>query len=121
MCLLTNDPTPKVAEQHITCYKVLIVTENGLRTPFQLMSVEVPSRICCQDNGSRLTRDCKGYMVEGQGVHAFVRRSHATYLAEHGIVSKGVVAECRIPAGTEYWLGEKFDIAARVLHIEKIL
>jgi len=127
MCLFSKKRTPLLATEDITCYKVLEITGAGYRTPFQSVKVNIPSVLYAMNFGEKLEYDLQDnvFIVEGQGVHAYVEKeialNRATFLQYSFDDCETVIARCTIPEGTAYWLGLKGDIAAREMLIEKIV
>ena len=89
------------------CYKVLINTLVGYITPFRLIEVSVPGSINAVDKNSMPLYDRMNlrFKVKGEGVHAFCAKESAESCAKESEAC-AVIAECTIPAGTEYWLGQ---------------
>lgn len=119
MCLYTLDKTPKVAEQDITCYKVLVRLDDGkLLSPFICTRVSIGEAIKAKYPNDMPVKAIYSYRVGGEGVHAYSKNE----IPKWKIFANRVVAEATIPAGTEYWTDEfNNEIAARQMIIEKIL
>jgi len=130
MCLLTLNREPEVAKGDIICYKVLRRSrEDGhYYTPYQEKKVLIHGHICSaskerlQECEIGLFTSVTRWMVKGEGVHAYTKMEKAImYTIDVCYLDPSVIVQCRIPAGTEYWLGENDEIAARVLYLEKII
>ena len=131
MCLVTNNPTPKVANKPIRVWKVLRIfkdedSENTIKycTPYLNVSVNIGETLRAAGSSQKLKlyRNTNFSIVQGQGVHAFISIKHA--LLEEYFINHGIVTEWEIPTGAKYWIGIgpwHGQIAATEMNFIKIL
>lgn len=115
MCLIKIEETARVATTPVKVYKVL--SENN-RSPFQNQEYHVGKNI--PDAGINIFSS-RGLTIDGGYLHAYLSESQA--VLNMGRLNNSIfrlgrvkVVEMYIPAGTEYWLGEGFEAAAKCLY-----
>ena len=122
MCLLVDNPNPNVAKKPIKVYKLLIKAKktDTYRFICQNGRVKFGETVkASKSNYQRLLCDDNGYLIEGEGVHAYVTKKDA--LNSHFLYD--VITEWEIPAGAKYWLGNqpsKGEIAATEMKFIKV-
>ena len=115
MCLITNDPTVKVANRDMTFWKVLRMQEDGsYRTPYMEMYVQ-PNALYVEaqeptDFNMWSCKDEDGvsyYHVENYAYHMFKTFLGALRLKKSFIYQRGLrVVRAVVPKGTLYVEGE---------------
>ena len=127
MCLVKTHELPKISEEEIKVYKVLLHSANfGLFTPYmkeEVKDMKLEAKHPYTDTVSLP-------FLEGEGVHAFVNPKKAlvewlywgNYYAGTSVTPK--IYKAIIPPKTPYWEGRKEDgdiAATKLLIKEEIL
>lgn len=119
MCLVTISEKPKIAEEFITCYKVLVSTRGMLRTPYRDFLFE--PKVTYNDDAEESIKPFKKYsLVEGGFFHAYLDKEYAKKTLASIVTRKGekaVLYKAIIPEGTKYYTGLYKDICAKSLKI----
>lgn len=126
MCLYTKTNEPKIAEQDITCYKVMMVMETPIkdvyRTPFQdkIVSIDVingnkPYVANCKGTAKRVVNSWKEYSIDEGFIHTIRDLDDAKWLYKHineyWVTSNTpVLFSCKIPKGTKYFEGHDSNL-----------
>ena len=121
MCLFTDNSIPNVAEKPIKVYKLLNRKEpDAYQCICQGDIVKIGETVkASKSNHQRLLWYGSGYLVEGEGVHAYVTKKDA----QNTEFYYEVITEWEIPAGAKYWLGNwhsKGEIAATEMKFIKV-
>ena len=116
MCLQTKQREPKIAEEDIIVYKLLVETnkENELKSPytefFYTTGEEYTTEIKPSNDDSYLDNEASYYQQEddrdeyygiGEGFHSAISAKRLSRLIQW----KSKVYECIIPKGSEYYIG----------------
>ena len=123
MCLRKTHKLPKISEEKIEVYKLLLSTGNDLITPWrkeQVKDMKLEAAHSYIDTVDKPT-------IEGEGVHAYVDYDTAAHDWVHlvmcyrrvGMIPKIYLAT--IPPKTPYWEGRRGEIAATELLIEEAM
>lgn len=124
MCLVKTHELPKISEDKIKVYKVLLYSANfGLLTPYmkeEVKDMKLEAKHPYTDTVSLP-------FLEGEGVHAYINPKKALiewlYLNSHfgGTSMTPKIYKAIIPPKTHYWEGRKEDgdIAATKLLIKE--
>ena len=112
MCLTTNIKL-MVAKNDITCYKVLLLCDNGSYvTPCQGTSAKLNETLKAENKRTYLEDGCNN--IDSGFIHALLIVKDAT----GGFLGNCVVFESTIPAGTEFYVSDDFsEICARKIFI----
>ncbi len=114
MCLYKSHRFPKISRKPIQCYKVFIISSNGLITPWRKYFCDVGDTIKAKNHWLIGIFKRK---LKGEVVHAF--RNEA--MAEKKCFLERCVCLCEIPPYTPYWYGELCEISASKIKIIKKL
>lgn len=119
MCLRTLQTSPKIAEEDITCYKVLTEDlkspcygqqyELGKLTKSELVLTSKPIY-----NNRKISSNCVN-----EGLHTYsdkgdaIRTVYSRWTIQNNwtdvnVISAPIVVECVIPKGSEYYAGKPF-------------
>ena len=119
MCLVTTSEKPKIAEESITCYKVLVSTRGILRTPYRDFLFE--PKVTYNDDTKESIKPFNKYsLIEGGFFHAYLDKEYAKKTLASIVTRKGEKAglyKAIIPEGTKYYTGLYKDICAKSLKI----
>ena len=119
MCLVTISEKPKIAEEFIICYKVLVSTGGILHTPYRGFLFE--PKVTYNDGAEESITPFKKYsLVEGGFFHAYLDKEYAKKTLASIVTVKGekaVLYKAIIPEGTKYYTGLYKDICAKSLKI----
>ena len=103
MCLLTTQQVPQIAEEDITCYKVLLHLDDKLYSYYYNAFEWEMDKVhftTLQEKRSRRTVH--------QGFHSY-KDLHSTLVLMTRAPFTCLVVECIIPKGTEYYVGKDGD------------
>lgn len=113
MCLVTSQREPKIAEEDIICYKVLIKNRDGLYSPILNVKYNIELNIAhgeleITEVRIKNTADCiypyniALYCIRGGVLHCYKSKHNAK---EHRKWScNSVVYKCIIPKGSKYYV-----------------
>lgn len=135
MCLtLTKNSEIKVAQENITCYKVMEKWDNTLISPYQSMRYKC-GIMRVSETPITLKHGMFGVYIE-EGFHSCCNEQEAerlksalqTHATLHNFDAQYVVVKCLISTGTRYavgffsWLGESFDsiCSERIIAVEEV-
>ena len=110
MCLQTDSNIPKIANEDITCYKVLRITKEGQLTSYYhpTMKWEIGKEYEEPDSV-----DCKYLEVNGGVFHSYKKLLDAQWENMMSVVynydDRVGVFMCIIPKGTRYYEGWTLD------------
>lgn len=123
MCLITTKPEPKILEEDLIVYKMLLVSYGGeLVSPYYVeFSWELDKLYTAEENvwNSVVTRwdhntQANVYGINGGAFHAFTDIAFAIDMADRlwgfawfveNTNRKYVIVKCIIPKGTQVWEG----------------
>lgn len=123
MCLIKTHKWPKISEEKIEVYKVLLSNSCDLITPWmkeQVKDMKLKAKHFYTDTVDLPT-------IEGEGVHAFVDYDKAAHEWIHIYYgwyklkgsARPKIYKAVIPPKTPYWEGKHGDIAATELLIKE--
>ena len=130
MCLtLTKNSEIKVAQENITCYKVMEKWNNTLISPYQSMRYKC-GIMRVLETPITLKHGMFGVYIE-EGFHSCCNEQEAERLKsalQTHVNAQYVVVKCLIPARTRYavgffsWLGDSFDsiCSERIIAVEEV-
>lgn len=113
MCLIKTEETARVATEPVKVYKILTVDN---RSPFRNYRYNVGENTAY----GRDIFSSAGRTIDSGYLHAYL--SHSEAYSNLAILRGSLigtlllkVVEMYIPVGTEYWLGEGYEVAAERL------
>lgn len=137
MCLYCIDGERKIADHDIECWKVLFKYRSRLYTAFMRARISLLARIgivCFRpkhDNENQVSKTGVGSCyINGGYIHVYSTKEMADrayeWLSGHPSWRKAkpmdaVLVRCVIPAGTPYYEGNAYDIAAKKVRFVKTL
>lgn len=136
MCLYCIDGERKIADHGIECWKVLVKYRSRLYTAFMHARIPllVKIGIVCfrpkRDNENQVYKTGDGSCyINGGYIHVYSTKEMAERACEwlggppwrKGKPMDAVVVRCVIPAGTPYYEGNSYDIAAKKVRFVKTL
>lgn len=117
MCLITPNKTLKIADKDITVYKVIgmnlsaifqdmkyefgILNKTTLKESNEWSSTGAEDLIWLTENGFSKRKNKDKLICIGQGFHSLLTLKMAKGLKKHFIA--GIIVECTIPKGSEYY------------------
>jgi hypothetical protein len=108
MCLsYVSKDDLKIATEDIICFKVVIVLEGILHTPYRHMKVML---------GETYTSDLDEpdcFSEVNKGLHAFLTLEQAKYNLKHFDMYTCHIIKCIIPIGSKYYIGEFYSYFGR--------
>lgn len=120
MCLITADKEPLIAEEDILVYKWLSFNKRAPFTGYKYHWGKNVARPCEESwhNAVTVNEDGK-FCINGGWLHAFNPKTCGEIDFSLFQKSGERIEKMYIPKGTEYYIGERNDICAKVLEWRK--
>ena len=109
MCLITTKDIPEIAQEDIVCYKIYILIEDELLSPYQGSPAPAINKVTnTLLDRAYLSKYTAVYMV-GRGFHSFKYLDDLIEELDFWLSFDIKIFKCIIPKGTKYYEGKFGD------------
>ena len=109
MCLITTKDIPEIAQEDIVCYKIYILIEDELLSPYQGSPAPAINKVTnTLLDRAYLSKYTAVYMV-GRGFHSFKYLHDLIEELDFWLSFDIKIFKCIIPKGTKYYEGKFGD------------